>query len=366
MYQKTIIITHDKRYERAINNMLRSKNLAVETDIPLLSDFESIRNDIIHNTNTINIRGEFEYFIKEYGLPYMFIIEYQMELGIPGKLEIENTKLLKTFILAYAILAQAKGFDNGSANIVLIVERKHESTAQQFAKYPLFLLDQIRTKDERINAIIDAFGSDQEKVKNFFRMSYILRPTDGNYARELDRLQKIMPVYDKIISQQRTKEPDVKTKIVSEDLEPADVVCRATLEKIIINGELSPITDEQKKTYIEKNIHLLGAVVQKTNLKVQERLLNTFTTMTKINPFKKGERIFIQIPDSTLIDGSFASSMGKFLSTVLEEYSGISINIEKGYDDFLKVVEHDIKLNPKLQEARLAKAFSLMMKMPRN
>jgi len=330
MYQKTIIITNDKRYEQFIKILLRKKKLEVETDLPLLSDMESIRNDIFRNKNTINIRGEFGHFIKEYGLPYMLVMDYQVEFGIPGITDLDNRKLLKTFILAFTILAQAKGYENGTANFVLIVNRKHESTVQQFAKYPLFLLDQVRTRDERVNAIIDAFASNQEKVKSFFRISYILQPADGNYAAELDRLEKIVRAYEKIISLRPMKEPEGKVEMVSDDLEPADIICRATLEKIIINGELRPISDEQKSCYMEKNIHLLGAITQKTIPEVQERILTTFTIMAKINPFKKDEKIFLHVPDSTLIDGSFASSMGTFLTTVLEEYSGVSINIGKG------------------------------------
>jgi hypothetical protein len=238
--------------------LLRKKKREIESDLPLLTDLESIRNDIVRNKNTFNIRGEFEYFIKEYGLPYMMIIDYQTELSVPGITEPDNRKLLKTFILAFTILAEVKGYDSDTANLVLIIEKKHETTIQQFAKYPLFILDQIRSGDDRINAIIDAFASDREKVNNFFKIFYILQPADGNYAAEIERLEKIMLVCDKLIPRHEMKEPDGNVEMLTDDFEPADVICRATLEKIIVNGELKPITDEQKSLYIEKNIHIHG------------------------------------------------------------------------------------------------------------
>jgi hypothetical protein len=336
MYQKTIIITQYKRYKQLISQMMRKKNREIENSLPLLSDLEVIKNDISQNKNTINIRGEFGYFIKQYGFPYMIIIDYIIDFGLSSRADPDNRKLVRTFLLAYTILAHAQGYKGGSAHIVFIVEKKHESTVKQFAKYPLFLLDQIRCKDEKINSIIDSFAKDQEKVKNFFKIAYILVREDGKYADELERLEKIMNIYDSIISSQTHVESQPAVVLDPGDDTPADVICRATIEKIIINGKLKPISTDQKAQYIEKNIHLRGAVTTTTFPVVQERILETFTAMTKINPFKKEEKIFIHISEDTHIDGSFASSMGTFLSSVLSDYTGISINIGKDKLDKLK------------------------------
>ncbi len=264
MYTKTIILMQDKRYEKFIKLMLKKKNRAVETDLTLLSDMDSVKNDIYKNRNTINIRGEFGHFVKQHGLPYMMIIDYMIDFGFPDFAGTDDRKLAQTFILSYTILAQAKGYDNGSANIVFIVNKKNESTIKQFAKYPLFLLDQIRTKDERVNSIIDSFAIDKERVKGFFKIAYILQPDDGKYADELERLERIMVVYDKIISSKPQIEAEETVEMVSDDAEPADVICRATIEKIITNGELKPISVDQKNQYVEKNVHLMGAVTMKT------------------------------------------------------------------------------------------------------
>ena len=329
MYKKSIILIQDKRFEQFIKLLMRKKKKEIETGLPLLSDLYAIKNDLHQNKNTINIRGEFGSFVKEYGLPYMMIIDYQIDFGLSSNDDPDHRKLVRTFLLAYTILANAKGFDNATANIVFIADKKLSSTMQQYVKYPLFLLDQIRTKDDRINAIIDSFAANKEKVKHFFKISYIFKPDKGDYVKELERLEKIIDAYDKITAPKPETETEQPEEMISDDVNPADVICRATIEKIIINGEVNQISADQKNQYLEKNIHLMGALTVKTLPAVRERILSTFTTLAKINPFRKDEKIFIHVPDTSLIDGSFASSMGTFLTTVLSEYTGISINIGK-------------------------------------
>jgi hypothetical protein len=333
MYSKSIILLDDRRLEQFAKQLLKRKKKAVETSMPLLSNMESIKEDILNNGNTVNLRGEFGYFVKENGLPYILLIDYQSDFGLPEKDDPDNRKLMRTFLLAFTLLANVKGYSNASANIVFVVEREMASKMMQFAKYPSFLLEQIRTMDNRVNSIIDSFAADTNRVKSFFKITFILKPEEGKYAPEIERLEKIIDAYDRVIeAKKREAEYRIKkpaTEMISDVLVPADVICRATMEKIIRNGEMEQARQEAKQRYIEKNIHLEGAVTTKTLPVVTERLLATFKAMSKINPFKKDEKIFINIPDSSVIDGSFAPVMGAFLSKSLSEFKGISLNMGK-------------------------------------
>ena len=337
MYKKSILLTQDKRLEQSIKMLMRTKKKEIETELLLLSDIHAIKNDIHQNNNTINIRGEFGYFVKKYGFPFMLILDYQIDFNLSIDNDPDKRKLVRTFLLAFTLLANGKGFENATANIVFIIDKNQHSKASQFARYPVFLLEQIRTRDERLNAIIESFAKNDEKVKKFFKISYIFKPEDGKYAQEIERLEKIIDVYDKIVVSM--VEPVVKktgTEMISEELAPADVICRATVDRLIINGKATQITEEGKTKYLEKNIHILGAVTQRTIPTVKDRIVSIFNTMAKIKPFKKDERIFINIPDTSVIDGSFAISIGTFLSKELSEYTGISCNIGKSNCDKLK------------------------------
>lgn len=337
MYKKSILLVQDKRLEKFIKQLLRRKEKDLETSLPLLSDINAIKNELQKNKNTVNLRGEFGYFVKEHGLPFIIIISYHVDFGLSTFDDPDKRKLVRTFLLAFTLLANAKGFESASANIVFVINKNQASTMSQFAKYPSFLLEQIRTKDDRVNKIIDSFSADRNKVKSFFKISYIFNPEEGKYAAELDRLEKIIDIYDKIVAGKTkdiTKKPT--TDMISDDKEPANVICRAATEKLIINGKLGPLSADAKDRYIEKNIHLEGAITTKTLIVVKDRLLSTFQSMAKINPFKKDEKIFINIPDTSVIDGSFASVMGSFLSSALYEYKGISINMGKENSEKLK------------------------------
>lgn len=334
MYMKSIILTQNKRYDRIIRKYVNDRGREVLTELPLLSDIEAIKADIATNRTTVSIRGEFGHFVKTYGLPYMLMIDYLMDLDLTPDEDPDNRKLMRTFLLAYTILAKAKGYGEGTANIVFIIDKKFSSAICEYAKHPLFLLDQIRTRDDKINAMIDSFASEEEKVKKYFRISYIHQLNTGQYSEELDRLGKIMDGYDRIVSSRQNQDTKVQTEMLHEDAGTAEVICRATVEKIIVDGELRQISEEEKEKFLEKDIHLSGALTQITMPAVLDHILTTFTSMAKINPFKKTEKILIHVPDRTLIDGSFASSLGLFLANALSEYTGISINI--GRNNLLK------------------------------
>ena len=123
----------------------------------------------------------------------------------------------------------------------------------RFVKSPGLLLEQIRTKDDRINAIIDTFIESKDKVKRFFKISYIFEPEEGRYAQEVERLEKIIDIFDKIMeSLPEPEKKEAKMGMITEEIEPADVICSATIEKLLINGEINQITEEGKKQYLEK------------------------------------------------------------------------------------------------------------------
>ena len=337
MYTKSIVLIEDRRLEQFTKQLLQRKKKAVETTIPLLTKVSAIKEDIQKNKNTVNLRGEFGHFVKENGLPFLMIMDYHVDFGLSLQEDPDKRKLVRTFLLAFTLLANAKGHGDASANIVFVVDKNMASTISQFSKYPSFLLEQIRTMDDRVNSIIDSFAADRNKVKSFFKITYIFNPEEGKYAPEIERLDNIVDTFDKIVAAKlKAIKTKTTTEMITDTLKPAEVICRATLEKIIRNGKLDQVREEAKKRYIEKNIHLEGAITTKTLPEVTKRLLATFQAMSKVNPFKKDEKIFINIPDSSVIDGSFASVMGAFLTKSLTGFKGISLNMGKTNSEKVK------------------------------
>ena len=69
----------------------------------------------------MNLRGEFSYFVKTYGFPYMLIMDYQIDFSLSIYNDPDKRKLVRTFLLAFTLLANSKGFENATANIVFII-----------------------------------------------------------------------------------------------------------------------------------------------------------------------------------------------------------------------------------------------------
>lgn len=328
MYEKTLLLTKDRRLEQSIRLLLRMKKKEIEKDLPLLSDIDSIQRDISQFGNTLHLRREFSSYVKSYGFPFMIIMDYIIDFGLPKEADPDLRKLFRTFLIAFMILAKGKGYDSSRANIVLIVDPKLEANVAGLSAAPSIFLTKLKTQDERVNAIIESFSKEQARVKDFFSIGYILRPEDGDYNRVVQSIETIVDKAESCAGkEERAHKTAGMTEMITDDLEPATVICRVTEDRIIVNGTSREIADDERKLYRKKNINLAGAITSRTTKTVGERIISTFSTVNKIDPFKKDEKIFINIPDSSVIDGSFGSSIGSLLGGELASYTGISLHV---------------------------------------
>ncbi len=331
MYEKSILLLQDARFRQYVRVHLNNRKLGVE-ESPLLFDTEYIRRDILSRGNTSSIRAALVNFIRDSGFPRLLMLDYTVDFGLSPQEDPDHRKLLRTIAIAYIILANAKGFDSAIANLIFVINRKQENEVKSFIRDPSLLLKQFTTHDDRINTLINGFIKDRERLKTYFYFTYIYNPSETSYADEMKKLENCIDLIEsriaehtKEIKQSRSSQPT--TEMINSELNPADVFCRATGDKILVNGSVRAITEEEEYDFQEKYIVLQGALTSRTINTVKDRITATFNAMSKLNPFKKDDRIFICIPDSSLIDGAFASSIGTFLSNTLSSYSGISLDL---------------------------------------
>ncbi|MBN2325440.1 MAG: hypothetical protein JXQ30_17075 [Spirochaetes bacterium] len=328
MYEKTLLLTQDKRLEQSIRLLLRTKKKEVEKDLPLLSDIDSIRRDISQFKNTLHLRREFSTYVKSFGFPFMIIMDYIIDFGLPKEMDPDKRKLFRTFLIAFTILAKGKGYDSARTNIVLITDPRLEANVAGIKAEPAIFLQKLKTQDERVNEIIESFSRENTRVKEYFNFGYILRPEGGDYNRVIENLETIVDTIDCYIqAEERTQRTAGMTEMITDDIEAASVICRATEEMIVVNGIPHKVTKKEREQYRKKNINLIGAITSRTTKTVGERIISTFSAVNRISPFKKDEKIFINVLDSSVIDGSFASSMGSLLGGELAPYTGISLQV---------------------------------------
>ena len=338
MYDKSIVLLQDRRIAQYLKLFLGKRRKEVEVAYPLLSDIDAVRNELFITRNTSNLRVAFGQFIKAHGFPFLLAIDYTVDFGLAEREDPDRRKILRTILISYVILANAKGYDGSLANIVLLCSKKECHLAELYRKNHAILLKQLKTNDERVNALIRSYIQQGESPRRFLNLYPLVKPMDGNYHAMQESLDRFIDQIEQELKQssrrdgetvqevgdkQKPAAPEMNTR----DLPPADVICRATLDKIVVNGEVRPVTGEERERYHEKNIVLEGAITVKTVTLVNERILDLFKVMARFNPFRKNERIFIRVPDESVIDGSFAASVGSFLSGSLFEYTGISIDM---------------------------------------
>jgi hypothetical protein len=337
MYEKSIVLLKDRRTAQYLKLFLGKRNREVDTSQPLLSDIEAVRNELYTTRNTSNLRVAFGQLIKTHGFPFLMAIDYTVDFGLKETEDPDKRKVLRTILISYIILASAKGFDNALANVVLLCSKKEFHLVEVYRKNPVILLKQLRTNDERVNALIRSHIQKGEELRRFLNLHPLVKPVDGDYHGMLENLNRFVDQVEKQVKQahggagkphREAREPGAPVlEMNTEELHPADVICRATLDKIVVNGEVRSITEEERERYHEKVVVLKGAITVKTVTMVNERILDLFRVMARFNPFRKTERIFIRVPDESVIDGSFASSVGSFLAGSLSEYSGISLDM---------------------------------------
>jgi hypothetical protein len=328
MYEKTLLLTQDRRLEQSIRLLLRTKKKEIEKDLPLLSDIDAIRRDISQFRNTLHLRREFSSYVKSFGFPFMIIMDYIIDFGLPKEVDPDMRKLFRTFLIAFMILAKGKGYDSARANIVLIIDPRLEANVAGLQTEPSVILTKLKTQDERVNEIIESFLKEKARVKEFFSIGYVLRPEGGDYNSVIRNLEAIVDMADCCVrTEERKRRATEMTEMITDDLEPASVVCRVTENMIVVNGVPREITQKEREQYRKKNINLVGAITSRTSKTVGDRIISTFSAANKINSFKKDEKIFINVPDSSVIDGSFASSIGSLLGGELAHYTGISLHV---------------------------------------
>jgi hypothetical protein len=337
MYSKTILMLQDKRITQYLKMFLGKRKKPIESEEPLLTDIDAVRNELFITRNTSNLRKAFGQFIKTQGFPFLLIIDYVIDFGLMEKEDPDKRKVLRTFLISFIILANARGFDGACAHMVLLCSKKDSHIVKVYRNNPAILLKQLKTNDERVNTLIRSYIQNPEKLKQLLNIYPLVKPESGNYAEMQQELNRIIDQVEGSVKKARgaglapeetdAPEEPPAPEMINEDHPPADVICRATRDRIVVNGKVRPISEEERNKYPEKNIFLEGAITVKTATEVCDRILQLFQTMTKLNPFRKEERIFIRVPDTSLIDGAFPSAVGSFLNGSLNEYTGISIDL---------------------------------------
>lgn len=188
--KKSIIITDSINLQKYFKSILKQKGFDLVED-SLLSDVSMIKRNIAFHKNTAEIRNTLGEHIKQHGIPSVLALDYMMNLGLEKSLDPDQRKLLRTFIIAYAILLQGKGYTRERNIIVLIGDERMESHLKLFKEKPNMLFKIVKSENPKVNQFLDLYASDLQLAKQFFQIDYILKPQDGVIQGQLNKIGDI-------------------------------------------------------------------------------------------------------------------------------------------------------------------------------
>jgi hypothetical protein len=256
------------------------------------------------------------------------VLDYKANLDLPPEIDPDQQKIFNTFLISFSILAHTPTHEKKTINLVLLLDPGETCFQPDCVKEPSLLFQGLKTHDERANAFINNIARNSAKAKQFINIHTLTYQEGQNLIAELKKLENIISNIDSALNrlkQERIKEESAKA--ITENLEPARIICRPTGEKIICNGEIRDITEEEKTKYFGSYISVEGAITQSTAQIVQKRIADTIAAMARLKPINKESKLVFLIPDSSHIDSTFATSMGIFLTNLKSKYPGVTIDM---------------------------------------
>ncbi len=328
MYKKSIVLLKNKPAAQIIRGFLHTKKKEIETESILLNDFDEIKKDISQNRNTSNLRKHFGNFIMKNGMPYLMMMDYRTDLGLPVEVDPDQLKILNTFLISFCILAHTPSHEHKTVNLVLLLDKADNHFKEEYIENPSLLFKNLKTQDERANSYINNIGKDAEKAKNLMNISTLFYTEGTGIASELTKLEVIIQNIDSRIHfiKQESVLNSAKA-VLPQNMEPARVICRPTGEKIICNGEIRDISADEKEKYFGNYLSIEGAITQETARLVQKRVVDTLNATSRLKPIGKESKIVFMIPDTSYIDSSFTTLMGTFFVNLKSKYPGVLMDL---------------------------------------
>ncbi len=168
--QKAILVLENKRLFLTARGALNKHNIEIENGFLSLHSLPLIKKILARTGSTAFIRAELVRFLKEAGMPYVFILDYDIDLGGSDSPETDRKRLLRTYMVAYIILSRGQGMEGLTGNFILAAPPARMKELQAIEKNPHAVLSMLTTKDATVNSFIDDLKRDEA---GFNRLFYI-------------------------------------------------------------------------------------------------------------------------------------------------------------------------------------------------
>ena len=337
MYKKSIVILKDSQLDHVVRSVMENRKKDLENELSLLCKFEEIRKDVRQTRGTANIRKHLSQFIMKNGFPFLTVFDFRADIGLPENEDPDRQKLFRSFLLSFSLLGASANFSGKTANLVCFADKSDRDQLVHCLADPSLLFKDLPSTDDRTRQVVELFKTDKDKACRFFNVNVLLYPENGNFNDRIRQFEEIITLAEKRLTQQ-TAGQAAAIELITRHLPPAQVICRASEEKVIVNGEVRTLTAEEKSRYVENAFYFEGAILEHTIETVKHRIIQTFNILPKVKPMKKESILTLHVSDNCAVDGSFPMSMGIFLTNTLSKHHKLVLNLGKINLEKLKAV----------------------------
>ena len=331
MYKRSIILLQDKNLSHIIRTVMEGHGKEYEKQLLCLFDFDSLRNTVKNSSSTSEFRKNLGEFITNCGYPFIIITDYRMDLGLPQEHDNDKLTFFRSLLISFSFLALKENFKNKIVNILLLVKEEDITGIEQSIKEPVLFFKSIKNNDERTYNIIKPFVEDSEYCKKIFNIYMLEYPSVSGVHDFMRRFEEIIKTVERNIIAYNNKDSLVSEKdkfFTKSNNLPASAILRPNKDKIIINGEIRNLNESESNRFVERVLYLEGSLTSEVLNSVFKNIEKTLENIGKIRPLRKGEQIIIHISDSSVIDDTFATKMGIYISNTIGRQYNILMEIE--------------------------------------
>ncbi len=315
-----ILITENNRNENSLRNALATRPVELETGNSSLYSVEHIRATIQETRTTTFIRAELFNFIRAHGMPYFIGLDYTIDLGLGNELDPDKRKLLRSFLISCIVLSRGKGFENIRANFLLFAHPHQLDEARSLVSRPEAILSMLRTRDEKVNRIINTLKGNTTLFNRLFYFECI------DNSMQSTRKEKAVTDFVEAIDAREKLSASIAGKIQSNAKDTHSVPARVMVKRddgnVIVDGTtVEPSAIETIAAMKPGQVYIVGDWTNVHIRSVADKVITLVKKGTDDFSFTSEDQIILHLGNLCTIDGTTATSLAQLLGNQLHGYT---------------------------------------------
>ncbi len=330
--REVLLLTDKENLMPNIVSLLTKNGLTHHSEKRSLSTYNDLIKSVQNNSNLNFIKSDLLDIIKKTGSPFVIIMNLRNETGLDN--DRDRLKILKTMLLSYMLIIEAKVNSNMSCNLFILSRENEYTKLKPIMDQPEKILDIVKTKNDKINAIITGFQNDKKRFNNFFNLfisNYDATPL--HIESELNTFMSMIKIKERLKGRVQTDITAADTGFTKEKAVSADLFFKK-------NGALfrnGTETDEIMDDVAEGEIYIVGHFTSYTRLEVLEKLENFIRHGIKdIHSFKPENPLVINLKQRCIPDAAATVTLAQMLIKDLSAFKKTKIRTTLQNNNILK------------------------------